>query len=212
LGTLGAYIDVNRFSQGPTQLYQDLLRLVQNREYFVITTNVESQFEKDGFLQEQIFEVQGNYAYLQCTKACHNQLYYNEPLVKQMLMETRNCQIPAALVPKCPVCGGLMDVNLRHNNFFVEDDAWHQSSERYAYFLEKVRGSNLVLIELGVGFNTLGIIRFPFEQITYQNPRATLIRVNRENPLGQKENLGHTIAFDEKMQQMMTDVSGELDA
>lgn len=197
------HIDVNRFSQGPTQLYKNLLRLVQNKQYFVITTNVESQFEKAGFPQKQIFEVQGNYAYNQCATGCHNTLYYNEPIVKQMLVETQDCRIPAALVPHCPVCGGAMDVNLRHNQYFVQDQAWYQSQEKYESFLKTAEGRQITLLELGVGFNTPGIIRYPFEQITYQNPKAILIRINRDYPSGAQENRQRTISFNEDMGEIL---------
>jgi NAD-dependent SIR2 family protein deacetylase len=115
------HIDINRYSQGPTLLYQDLLRLVQDKQHFVITTNVESQFEKAGFPRENIFEVQGYYAYFQCAVACHDTLYYNESIVKLMLAETQDCAVPTGLVPACPVCGGEMVVNLRKNQYFVQD-------------------------------------------------------------------------------------------
>jgi NAD-dependent SIR2 family protein deacetylase len=200
------HIDVNRFSQGPTPLYQDLLKFVQNKKYFVITTNVESQFEKAGFPREKIFEVQGNYAYLQCAKACTKKLYYDEPIIKQMLAETRDCRIPSALVPKCPVCGGPMDVNLRHDEYFVQDEVWYTSNERYGQFLEKVQNGRIIFWELGVGFNTPGIIRYPFESMTYRNPNSKLIRINRDYPLGVKENLQRIISFDEDMGQTITEL------
>lgn len=198
------HIDVNRYKQGPTELYRSLLRLVADKEYFVITTNVESQFEKAGFPKEKIFEVQGNYAYLQCAVACHDTLYNNEQLVKQMLTETYDCKIPTELIPKCPVCGGPMDVNLRHNEFFVQDKAWYQANDRYDAFLPKTKNGNIAFLELGVGFNTPGIIRYPFEQMTYKNPNATLIRMNRDYPMGMKENKQRTISFDEDVFQTLT--------
>ncbi|MHB8072490.1 Sir2 silent information regulator family NAD-dependent deacetylase [Desulfosporosinus fructosivorans] len=193
------HIDVNRFSQPATQLYRDLLVLVQDKQYFVLTTNVESQFAKAGFPQEKIFATQGDYAYLQCAKGCHDKLCYNEDLVKQMLRETHNCQIPTTLVPKCPVCGEAMDVNLRHNEFFVQDEAWYEAAKHYETFLKKSTGKRIVYLELGVGFNTPTIIRFPFEQMTYQNPKATLVRINKDYPKGAKENVTRTVAFDEDM-------------
>lgn len=203
------HINLNRFAQGPTPLYRSLLGLVEHKRYFVITTNVESQFEKAGFPKDKIFEVQGNYAYLQCARACHDKLYYNEALVKQMLAETRDCRIPAALTPHCPVCGGPMDVNLRHNEYFVEDRAWHESSERYQAFLDAIGDAAVVFLELGVGFNTPGVIRFPFERMTYRHPRATLIRLNRDYPAGAEENLQRTISFAEDMHQTVTDLGKE---
>lgn len=197
------HIVLNRFAQGATKLYKDLRRLVQNRDYFVLTTNVESQFAKAGFPPDKIFATQGDYAYLQCAVACHNTLYDDEALVGEMLAATHDCKIPAALVPKCPVCGGEMDVNLRKNDLFVQDDKWYEAYRRYEAFLKTAKDERIVLLELGVGFNTPGVIRYPFEQLTYQNPAATLIRMNKEYPTGSKENAGKTIAFDEDMQTVM---------
>jgi NAD-dependent SIR2 family protein deacetylase len=165
---------------------------------------VEAQFAKAGFPQKKIFATQGDYAYLQCAKACHDKMYYNEELVKQMLAETRDCKIPSVLVPKCPVCGCDMDVNLRHNDLFVQDEKWYDACKRYKNFLNRTTGGKIVFLELGVGFNTPGIIRYPFEQKTYQNPDAVLVRINKDYPMGAKENVHKTIAFDEDMQ-MITD-------
>lgn len=203
------HIDVNRYLQGPTRLYQDLLRLVSEKDFFVLTTNVESQFEKADFPQDKIFEVQGNYGYFQCAKGCHQKRYENMRLVKQMVAETRNCKIPSYLVPVCPVCGGPMDVNLRHNNYFVQDDAWYDQNERYEAFVRRVKKKHTVFLELGVGFNTPGIIRYPFEQMTYQNSRAVLIRMNRDYPMGAKENVKRTIPFDEDMEETVRLLLGD---
>ena len=206
------HIDVNRYSQGPTVLYQNLVRMVDHKEFFILTTNVESQFEKGGFKSDKIFEMQGNYAFLQCARACHDRLYYNEPLVKEMLAATVDCRIPTALVPKCPVCGGPMDVNLRKKEFFVQDVHWYEASERYSAFLKKERFRKIVFLEMGVGFNTPGIIRIPFERMTYQNQKARLIRFNRDYPEGAEENTNHTITFDEDMSQVVVDLLEKLNA
>jgi NAD-dependent SIR2 family protein deacetylase len=193
------HIEVNRFAQPALPLYKDLLRLVQSKEFFVLTTNVEAQFAKAGFPVEKIFATQGDYAYLQCAKGCHEQLYDNEELIKAMLAHTRDCKIPSSLVPKCPICGGPMAVNLRKDDRFVQDEAWYMASGRYTAFLQKAAAKRIVFLELGVGFNTPGIIRYPFEQMTYRNEQATLIRLNRDYPAGLKENMLRTIAFDEDM-------------
>ncbi|KAI7257770.1 hypothetical protein KC345_g10710, partial [Hortaea werneckii] len=153
------HISINRFEIAATPLYEDLFQLVREKEYFVISTNVESQFVKAGFPEDKVFEIQGDYSYLQCEKGCHDTLYYNEPLVKEMIEQTRNCRIPAALVPKCPVCGGKMDVNLRKNGYFVQDEKWYGADRRYNEYLSRSAGRKIVYAELGVGFNTPGIIR-----------------------------------------------------
>ncbi|SHJ46047.1 SIR2 family NAD-dependent protein deacylase [Parasporobacterium paucivorans] len=191
------HIDVNRYLMPATRLYLDIMELVKNKKYFVISTNVESQFVKAGFPDDKVFEVQGDYSYLQCAKGCHDKLYYNEELIKKMVFHTKECRIPSELVPRCPVCGNEMDVNLRHNAFFVQNEEWYKADKRYSKFLDESEGKNIVYMEFGVGFNTPGIIRYPFEQMTYKNPNATLIRFNRDNPLGAPEIAKKTISFDE---------------
>lgn len=200
------HINVNRFAQGPTRLYRSLLNLASQKKYFVITTNVESQFVKAGFPEECVFETQGNYAYFQCAKACHDTRYYNEETVRGMLEATNNCKIPSSLVPVCPICGGDMDVNLRHNEYFVEDAAWDESCHRYETFVEGILHTSVVFLELGVGFNTPGIIRYPFEQLVFQNANATLIRLNRDDPEGFAETANRTISFREDMNLVIGDL------
>lgn len=200
------HISINRFEIGATRLYEDLFQLVKEKEYFVISTNVESQFVKAGFPEDKVFEIQGDYSYLQCEKGCHDTLYYNEAVVKEMIEQTRDCRIPTDLVPKCPVCGGRMDVNLRKNGYFVQDEKWYESERRYKEFLSSTTEERIVYAELGVGFNTPGIIRYPFERMTYNNVNATLIRFNLEHPEGAPENKFRTIAFTEDMQKIVRDL------
>jgi NAD-dependent SIR2 family protein deacetylase len=176
---------------------------VKERNYFVITTNVEHQFWKAGFPDEKIFATQGDYGYIQCAAGCHDKVYDDEELVKKMLQQTNDCRIPSELVPKCPVCGGEMDINLRKDEYFVQDEAWYQACYNYNSFLEEVKGKKVVFMELGVGFNTPGIIRYPFEQMTFRNPNATIIRLNRDFPDGVVGNRHKTIAFDEDMMEVI---------
>ncbi|MDE5052710.1 Sir2 silent information regulator family NAD-dependent deacetylase [Niallia taxi] len=191
------HISLNRYEVGPTKLYEKLFQLVKKANYFVITTNVDSQFELAGFPLENIFEVQGNYGYLQCVKGCHDSLYDNKLLVNEMIANMENCRIPSNLVPKCPECGGEMDPHLRINQYFVQNEAWNNSNDAYEGFINESKGKNLLLLEFGVGFNTLGIIRYPFEQMTYQNEHTKLVRFNMDHPNGPKENREKTIAFTE---------------
>ena len=197
------HISVNRYDTPAAELYKDLFRLAHSKEYFVITTNVEHQFIKAGFPVEKVFAVQGDYGLFQCERGCHNTLYDNAELVKVMIAHTRDCKIPAFLVPKCPVCGGEMDTNLRHSNDFVQDENWYAAESRYENFLKTSKGKRIVYLELGVGFNTPGIIRIPFEQLCCQNKNAMLIRINRDYPDGAKENAAGTIAFTEDMAQII---------
>ncbi|MFT4415419.1 Sir2 family NAD-dependent protein deacetylase [Fredinandcohnia humi] len=200
------HILVNRFEPGATKLYEDIFQLVKDKYYFVITTNVDSQFEKSGFPTDKVFEVQGNYGYLQCAKGCHDKVYDNESLVKDMVEQTVDCKIPSELVPKCPVCGGKIDPHLRINQYFVQDQKWNELNQSYEQFLKGSKGKKILFLELGVGFNTPGIIRYPFEQMTYHNENATLIRLNKEHPEGAKENKDKTIEFTEDMQDIFSEL------
>ena len=196
------HILLNRFQVGKTDLYQKLLKLVKNKDYFVITTNVEHQFWINGFEDKRIFATQGDYGLLQCGEACHDKLYYNEDLVKEMVEKTVECKIPSDLIPMCPVCGAEMETNLRKDNLFVQDEKWYEANNRYADFLSKIKDNKVVFLELGVGYNTPSIIKYPFEQWTYDNENATLIRINRSFPGAIKENESKTIGFDEDMDEI----------
>lgn len=201
------HILANRFDVGPLPLYATLLALAGNTDFFVVTTNVESQFEKAGFPADRLFEVQGNYGFIQCAKGCHDGLYPNETLVRTMDEQARGLRIPSDLVPTCPVCGGPMEVHVRKNAFFVEDAAWRKARERYDRFMASCEGRKTVLLELGVGFNTPGIIRYPFEIMARQSPETTtIIRINKYHGAGIRENKGVTIAFDEDMRKVLEDV------
>ena len=197
------HIQVNRYDVGKTVLYQKLLNLVKDKDYFVLTTNVEHQFWINEFEDERIFATQGDYGLLQCSKACHDKLYDNEKQVSEWIEKTVDCKIPSDLVPKCPVCGADMETNLRKDNLFVEDEKWHEMKKNYAEFLGKIdEDENLVFLELGVGFNTPVIIRYPFEQMTYNNPNSTLIRINKDYPQAIPENEDRTISFDEDISEI----------
>ena len=172
---------VNDIGMEATKLYKDILELVKNKEYFVITTNVDEQFYKAGFDKEKVFATQGSYRYIQCKNACHNKLYDATNLFKEMLKETKDCKIPTELVPKCPVCGEKMEVNLRVDANFVQDDNWYKQDKKYGEFLDKAKDRKTLLLEFGIGFNTPGIIRFPFEQMTYKNKNWYLVRFNKDN-------------------------------
>lgn len=198
-------IKLNRFGE-PLKLYQELLEFVKDKNYFVITTNVDGQFETAGFDKEKIFAVQGDYRFLQCENACHNQLYDNQEMVEEWLKHTKDCKIPSHLVPKCPVCGGNMEMNLRKDANFVQDENWYKQAKQYDQFLDEIKDKNVILLEMGVGFNTPGIIRFPFEQMTYQHLKTTLIRMNKDYPMVSQEIQNKTISFDEDIHQIIADV------
>lgn len=163
-----------------TPLYKDILKLLKDKRIFCLSTNADGQFQKAGYKEEQIFCTQGDYFHIQCQKACHQRTYNAVKLFKQMDQARKNCQIPTYMVPKCPICGGPMTMNLRCDQYFIQDEAWYQAEKRFGDFLNEALKSqkNLLLLELGVGFNTPTIIRFPFEKLVKENKQVNLIRLN----------------------------------
>lgn len=174
------HIFVNRFTDAPTDVYTRLLDLVKRKEYFVITTNVDHQFQKAGFPKNRLFYTQGDYGLWQCEKACHQKTYDNEKAVRQMLAQQKDMKIPTELIPKCPVCGAPMTMNLRCDDTFVQDAGWYAAANRYTEFLQRHSNSHILFLELGVGMNTPVIIKYPFWQMTSQNPDAVYACVNLE--------------------------------
>ncbi len=176
------HIYLNNVGMSATPLYEKIHELVKDKNYFVITTNVDDQFYKASFDSNRIFRMQGSYRYIQCQKACHDKLYDNTQLVKEMIDSIDDdLRIASELVPKCPVCGGPMDTNLRKDNYFVEDEYWHAQKDAYVNYLNSVKNENTLLLEFGVGFNTPSIIRFPFEEMAFNNDKWTLARINKDH-------------------------------
>ena len=171
---------MNRFIPPALPMYLELLDIVKDKEYFVITTNVDHQFWKAGFSDDRIFATQGDYGKIQCERGCHPKTYDAEELFRKMDALRKDCLIPTELVPKCPVCGGKMAMHLRCDNYFVEDEEWYKAADRYAEFLASVEEKKVVLLELGVGFNTPIIIRFPFEKLVREHTNYCLIRLNMD--------------------------------
>ena len=164
-----------------TPLHRALLEMLQGKKIFVLSTNADKQFEKAGLSEEKIFCTQGDYFHIQCARGCHPKIYDGVELFRQMDLERKDCKVPSELVPKCLVCGGAMNMNLRVDRYFVEDDAWHEAEKRFGEFLSEMlsdKTKNIVLLELGVGFNTPTIIRFPFEKLASEHYNIGLIRLN----------------------------------
>lgn len=169
---------LNRVEPEGLPLYQSIYDMIKDKPHFVLTTNVDHQFWKAGFSDENIFATQGDYGEIQCAKGCHSKVYDGIDLFRKMNEARQDCRIPSELVPKCPVCGGKMAMHLRCDQYFVEDAHWNEAAERYEAFLGECAGKHTVLLELGVGFNTPTIIRFPFEKMVRENRRWSLIRLN----------------------------------
>ena len=173
------YIYINRYMDPPKPVYRELLQLVQGRDYFVLTTNVDHCFQKAGFDKHRLFYTQGDYGLWQCSKPCHQKTYDNETIVKKMLAGQKDMKIPAGLVPHCPVCGAPMTMNLRADDTFVQDEGWHAAARRYEDFLRRHQGRKLLLLELGVGGNTPVIIKYPFWKMAAQSHKTTYVCVNQ---------------------------------
>lgn len=172
------YIALNRYQDAPKPVYENLWNLVRDKDYFVLTTNVDHCFQKSGFDKKRLFYTQGDYGLWQCSKPCHHKTYDNEPIVKKMVLEQHDMRVPSELVPYCPVCGRPMTMNLRADHTFVEDNGWHKAARRYEDFISHHKGRHILYLELGVGGNTPVIIKYPFWKMTYENPNAVYACVN----------------------------------
>ncbi len=172
------YVCINRYMDSGNGTYKRLLALVKDRDYFVLTTNTDHQFQKAGFDKKRLFYTQGDFGLWQCSRACHPKTYDNEEAVRRMFSEQRNMKIPSGLLPKCPVCGAPVTMNLRQDDLFVQDEGWYAAAERYSDYIRRHEGMRILFLELGVGGNTPGIIKYPFWQMTAENPRAVYACVN----------------------------------
>ena len=172
------YIFVNRYQDAPKPIYEDLLKLVADKDYFVITTNIDHCFQKAGFDKKRLFYTQGDYGLFQCSEPCCQETFDNEAIVLEMLNRQNDMKIPTELLPVCPHCGKPLTMNLRSDDKFVEDEGWHRAAERYENFLRTRAGGKILFLELGVGYNTPVIIKYPFWQMTAKNPTATYACVN----------------------------------
>ena len=173
------YIYINRYQDAPKPVYDDLLKLVQDKDYFVITTNVDHCFQKAGFDKKRLFYTQGDYGLFQCSEPCCQETFDNEAVIREMVKRQENMKIPTELLPTCPHCGKPLTMNLRSDNKFVEDEGWHRAAERYENFLRTRAGQKILFLEFGVGYNTPVIIKYPFWQMTAKNPKAIYACINQ---------------------------------
>ena len=191
------HIYCNRYDQPESHVHKTLLQLLQDKDYFVLTTNVDHLFQNNGFDKQRLFYTQGDYGLWQCKTPCHQQTYDNEEAVRRMIKEQQDMKIPTELVPHCPICGEEMEMNLRVDASFVEDDSWHAAAARYHDFLNRHQISSILYLELGVGMNTPGIIKFPFWKMTAANPQATYACLNKGEACSPSEIKGQSILIDD---------------
>ena len=173
------YIYINRYQDAPKPVYDAILKLVQDKDYFVITTNVDHCFQKAGFDKKRLFYTQGDYGLFQCSEPCCQETFDNEEVIREMVKRQEDMKIPTELLPTCPHCGKPLTMNLRSDDTFVEDKGWHRAAERYENFFRTRAGQKILFLELGVGYNTPVIIKYPFWQMTAKNPNATYICINQ---------------------------------
>lgn len=187
---------INRYQDAPKPVYDDLLKLVQDKDYFVITTNVDHCFQKAGFDKKRLFYTQGDYGLFQCSEPCCQETFENEAVIREMVERQKDMKIPSELLPVCPHCGKPLSMNLRSDNKFVEDEGWHRAAERYENFLRTREGQKILFLELGVGFNTPVIIKYPFWQMTAKNPNATYACINQGQAMCPQEIEQRSICLD----------------
>lgn len=173
------YIYINRYQDAPKPIYDAILKLVKDKDYFVITTNVDHCFQKAGFDKKRLFFTQGDYGLFQCSEPCCQETFDNEAAIREMVTRQEDMKIPTELLPTCPHCGKPLTMNLRSDDKFVEDEGWHKAAERYENFLRTRAGGKILFLELGVGYNTPIIIKYPFWQMTAKNPNTTYVCINQ---------------------------------
>ena len=201
------YIYINRYMDAPKPVYNGLLKLVQDKDYFVITTNVDHCFQKAGFDQKRLFYTQGDYGLFQCSEPCCQETFDNETVIREMFKRQKDMKIPTELLPFCPRCGKPLTMNLRSDNKFVEDEGWHRAAERYENFLHTREGGKILFLELGVGYNTPVIIKYPFWQMTARNPNATYICINQGQAVCPQKIEKRSICMDADIGQVLQSLS-----
>ncbi len=205
------YIFINRYLDAPKPVYDHLLALVQDKDYFVITTNVDHCFQKAGFDKKRLFYTQGDYGLFQCSGPCRQETYDNENSIRQMMEQQKDMRIPSELLPVCPHCGKPLTMNLRSDDKFVEDEGWHRAAKRYETFLQTRGNERILFLELGVGYNTPGIIKFSFWRMTAANPRAVYACVNYGEATCPEEIANRSIVIDGDIGEVVSALLDEAD-
>lgn len=197
------YIMCNRYDQPTSEVHKKILEIVREKNYFVLTTNVDHLFQNNGFDKTRLFYTQGDYGLFQCSTPCHKKTYDNEKIVREMFAAEKNMSVPEELFPRCPKCGEVMTTNLRADDKFVEDSGWHAAAYRYKKFLSGYLSGEIVFLELGVGMNTPGIIKYPFWKFTAANPKAKYICVNKGESFAPEEILPQSYLIDDDIKSFL---------
>ncbi len=203
------YIYINRYMPIPKDTYKKLFEIVKDKDYFVLTTNVDHCFQRAGFDKKRLFYTQGDYGLFQCSEPCHQKTYDNEEIIKKMYEAEKDMKIPTELVPKCPVCGKPMTMNLRSDDKFVQDEGWYEAYNRYEDFVRRHEGMKVVFLELGVGYNTPVIIKYPFWKWTAENENAAYVCINLGEATAPTEIKKQSICIDSDIDQVINDLIQE---
>ena len=201
------YIYINRYMDAPKPVYDNILKLVQDKDYFVITTNVDHCFQKAGFDKKRLFYTQGDYGLFQCSEPCCQETFDNEAVIREMVKQQKDMKIPTELLPVCPHCGKPLTMNLRSDDTFVEDEGWHRAAERYENFIHTREGQKILFLELGVVYNTPIIIKYPFWQMTAKNPNATYVCINQGQAVYPQEIEKRSICMNADIGQVLQSLS-----
>lgn len=198
------YIYINRYTDCENGTYKKLFELVSGKDHFVLTTNVDHQFQKVGFDKKRIFYTQGDYGLFQCTKPCCDKTYDNEEIIRRMYAAQKNMRVPSELVPRCPECGRPMTMNLRCDDSFVQDNGWYEASDRYHEFIRRHKNMHMLFLELGVGFNTPAIIKYPFWKMTAENPNSFYACVNFGEAFCPDEIAKRSVCIDDDISEVLS--------
>ena len=200
------HIWYNRYDCPVGEVFGLLLNMVKDKQYFVITTNVDHLFQRAGFDKSRLFYTQGDYGLLQCSRPCRKLTYDNKEQIERMVKEQRDMKVPDELIPRCPVCGRPMTVNLRADDTFVEDSGWYAAAQRYENFVRGCKGKNTVLLELGVGGNTPVIIKYPFWAMS-RDEGAAYICINKGEAFAPDIIGDRSVCLDGDITQMIKEMS-----
>ena len=200
------HIYYNRYDTDAGKVYLDLLKLAEEKDYFVLTTNVDHQFQLAGFDKQRLFYTQGDYGLWQCSQPCYQKTYDNEETVRKMIVQQNNMMIPTELIPHCPKCGRPMTMNLRCDDTFVQDEGWYAAANRYKEFLGRYRNSHILFLEIGVGMNTPVIIKYPFWRMTSENPNAVYCSINLSESICPTEIKAQSICISDDISCVLNDL------
>lgn len=205
-------IMLNRYYSEDNGTYEALKNILNGRDYYVVTSNVDHCFQRFGFDKNRLFYMQGDYGLWQCSEPCHNKTYDNEAIVRRMYSEQEWMKVPKELIPYCPICGRPMEMNLRCDDRFIQDEGWYESARRFEAYMQECYHEDTLFLELGVGFNTPSLIKYPFWKDAAMNQRHRYICINTDFPVYPKELTGRALAIKADIGTVLKDILDQSEA